>query len=87
MGDHVWVKSLNARCTTKFGSGKIDEIISPQTMLIDGIPHHVKDVHPCCASSTLEDNEEDNAQFKDDPDPLLPIWISSDSCLWNEKRG
>ena len=60
VGDCVWVKSLNSWCTTRFGSGKIDKIISPQIMLVDGVPHNVKDVHLCCASSTSEDNEEDN---------------------------
>ena len=61
--DRVWVKPSNAQCTTRFGSGKIDEIISPQTMLVDDVPCHVKDIRPCCASSTSEDNEEDNIQF------------------------
>ena len=60
----------------KIWQWKIDEIISPQTMLVDGVQRHVKDVSPCCAFSTLEDNEEDNIQF--DPDLLLPLWVSSE---------
>ena len=73
--DRVWVKPLNPQCTTRFGSGKIDEI-SPKTMLVGGVPHHVKDVRSCYASSTSEDDEENNIQFEDEPDPLLPLQIS-----------
>ena len=80
-------KTPNARCTTRFGSGKIDEIISPQTMLVHGIPCHVKDVRPCCASSTLEDDEEDNIQFQDDPDPLLRLWISPETLPMKPEEG
>ena len=87
MGDQVWVKPPNARCTTRFGSGKIDEIISPQTMLDDGVPRHVKDVNPCCASSTSEDDKEDNTQFRDDPDPLLPLCISSETLPMEQEEG
>ena len=87
VGNCVWVKPPNAQCTTRFGSGKIDEIISPQTMLVDGVPRHVKDAHPCCASSTLEDDEEDNIQFEDDPNPLLPLWISPEMLPMDPKEG
>ena len=87
VGERVWVKPPNARCTTRFGSGKIDEIISPQTVLVDGVPRHVKDVRPCCISSTSEDDEEDNIQFEDDPDPLLPLWISSETLPMEPEEG
>ena len=56
-------------------------------MLVDGVPRHVKDVCPCCASSTSEDDEEDNIQFKDDPDPLLPLWISSEMLPTEQEEG
>ena len=87
MGDRDWVKPPNIRCTTRFGSGKIDEIISPQTMLVDGVPCYAKDVHTCCTTSTWEDNEEDNIQFEDNPDPLLPLWISPEMLPTEPEEG
>ena len=30
----------------KFGRGEVTKIISPQSILVDGIPRHVKDLHP-----------------------------------------
>ena len=56
MGDRVLVKPPNAWCTTRFGCGKIVWELMISSMLVDGVPRHVKDVSPCCASSTLEDD-------------------------------
>ena len=46
-----------------------------------------ENVRPCCASSTSENDEEDNIQFKDDPDPLLPLWISSEILPTEPEEG
>ena len=44
VGDRVWVKAPQNRCTTKFSKGEVTKIISPQSILVDGIPCHVKDL-------------------------------------------
>ena len=46
IGDHVWVKVPYSRCTTKFNRARVTGMMSPQLLLVDGIPHDVKDLHP-----------------------------------------
>ena len=46
IGDRVWVKAPHNRCTTKFNRGRVTGMISPQSLLVDGIPRHVKDLRP-----------------------------------------
>ena len=46
LGDPVWVKLPHYRCTSKFQEGTVTEVISPQTIIVDGIPCHVKDIRP-----------------------------------------
>ena len=42
IGDRVWVKAPHSQCTTKFNRGRVTGMISPQSLLVDGIPRHVK---------------------------------------------
>ena len=56
-------------------------------MFVDCVPRHVKDLRPCCTSSTSEDDEEDNIAFEDDPDPPLPLWISSETLPTEPEEG
>ena len=44
--DCVWVKAPHSWCTTKFNRGRVMGMISPQSLLVDGIPCHVKDLRP-----------------------------------------
>ena len=46
LGDTVWVKPPNSRCTTSFRRGRITGIVSEQAVLVDGTPRHVRDVQP-----------------------------------------
>ena len=46
LGDSVWVKIPLGQCTTQFGKGTITGLYSPHSVLVDGTPHHVKDVRP-----------------------------------------
>ena len=40
--NRVWFKMVQNRCTTKFGKGLVTKVISPQSVLVDGIPRHMK---------------------------------------------
>ena len=53
LGDTVWVKPPNSRCTTSFRRGWITGIISEQAMLVNGTPHHVRDVRPTLNTNPL----------------------------------
>ena len=44
LGDTVWVKPPNSRCTTSFQRGRIIGIVSEQAVLVDGTPRHVRDI-------------------------------------------
>ena len=43
-GDVVWVKNPYGKCMTKYGTGRVTELISPQSVKIDEVPRHVKDL-------------------------------------------
>ena len=42
----------------KFGRGEVTKIISLQSILVDGIPRHIKDLRPChCVITPEEDSD------------------------------
>ena len=44
VGDYVWVKPGNARCTTRWNKGRVTDINSANNVSVDGMPRHVLDV-------------------------------------------
>lgn len=63
-GTRVWVKPPNARCNERYRKGTITKILSEQAVEVDGMPRHVKDLHPCTSipdqvqlPNTSEDDE------------------------------
>ena len=65
-GDSVWVKPPEARCHTKYKLGTVTKVISEQTMEVDGMPRHVRDLRsavppetaPTRAQIFISDDEE-----------------------------
>ena len=58
----VWVKNPCGKCT-KYSTGRVTEVISLQSVKIDGVPRHVKDLWPVIwtqLSSSDESNSEDS---------------------------
>ena len=45
-GDMVWIKNPRGKCTIKYSTGRVIEVISPQSVKIDEVPHHVNDLWP-----------------------------------------
>lgn len=45
IGDHIWVKSPNSRCTTSSRNRCVIGEISKFSVLVDGTPYHIKDLH------------------------------------------
>lgn len=43
--DHIWVKSPNSQCTTSSRNGCVMGEISKYSVLVDGTPYHIKDLH------------------------------------------
>lgn len=46
MGEEVWVKPPQARCTTQWHKGIVTSVNSPNNVSVDGMPRHVLDVRP-----------------------------------------
>ena len=46
VGDCVWMKTPNGWCTSPYTHGCVTGVISPQNILVDGMPCHVRDMCP-----------------------------------------
>ncbi len=66
VGDAVWVKPSENRCHTKYQLGTVTRVVSEQTMEVDGMPRHVRDLRsavppetaPTTAQTFMSDDEE-----------------------------
>ena len=56
----VWVKNPCSKCTTKYSTGRITEVICPQSVKIDGVPHHVKDLRLVMQTQLSSSDESDS---------------------------
>ena len=56
--NRVRFKTPQNWCTTKFSKGRVTEVISLQSVLVDGIPRHVKDLHPWHSGTSLEEDSD-----------------------------
>lgn len=57
IGDEVWVKPPNVRCTTQWGRGTVTEVHSRNNVSVDGMPRHILDLRRVVDSSTDEGDE------------------------------
>ena len=53
----VWDEPSDCECTTRFCKGQVNGLISPQTVLVNGTPHQVKDLHRCNESAIMEEDK------------------------------
>ena len=71
VGDCVWVKAPESRCTTKFGRGRVTEIISPQSVLVDGMPRHMKDLRPRYSLLSSEEDSDSTTSSESRSESLI----------------
>ena len=71
-GDVVWVKNPHSKSTTKYSTGRVTEVISPQSEKIDGVPRHVKDLRPVIQTQLSSSDESDSE------DSVRLIYLNSD---------
>ena len=60
VGDHIWMKTPNGRCTSPDTRGSVTGVINPHNVLVNGMPRHVRDLRSVINLNTLEsvsDNE------------------------------
>ena len=75
LGDTIWVKSSNSRCTTHFRRGQITSIVSEQAVLVDGTPRHMRDIRPALNTNPLASSgsgESSNDELWIRPMPRMP---------------
>lgn len=72
-------------CTTTFRKEQITGLASPQSVLVDGMPHYIRDLHPSPSSessTSCEDvskSEEEILVSMDRPDdPTAEEWHGDD---------
>ena len=77
VGETVWVKPSVNRCHTKYKLGTVTRVVSEQTMEVDGMPRHVRDlrsaVPPDTAPTTAQTFMSDDEEL-----PLLPAHRGSE---------
>ena len=77
-GDMFWVKNPHGKCTTKYSTGHITEVISPQSVKIDGVPQHVKYLRPVIQTQ-LSSSDESNSKVSECLIDLNSDSLDSDS--------
>ena len=72
VGSAVWVEPAENRCHTKYKLGTVTGVVSEQTMEVDGMPRHVRDlrsaVPPEPAATRAQKFISDDEEL-----PLLPV--------------
>lgn len=54
---------LRGKCITKFGTGHVTEVVSQQSVRVNGTPRHVRDLRPFLGSNpTTDEDTEDSEQ-------------------------
>ena len=78
VGDEVWVKPPNARCTTQWGRGRVTDIHSKNNVSIDGVPRHVLDIRrmvEMCDDEASGDEPENRGEVtRPRRERRLPVW-------------
>lgn len=55
IGDEVWVKPPNAKCTSQWGKGTVTDVHSQNNVSVDGMPRHILDIRRVVDSSTEDE--------------------------------
>lgn len=66
VGEEVWIKPPDARCTTRWGRGIVTSVQSPNNVSIDGIPRHILDVRPVVVSSEEDSDVEPSSDVHEE---------------------
>ena len=63
IGDRVWVKPPDSRCTSKFKKGLLIDVISEQSVSVNGTQHHVKDLCPTLKTPpSVSDSKQESSE-------------------------
>lgn len=84
MGDRVYVKPTQSRFTTTFDIELVTGIIGPQSVPVDDVPRHVKDLHPYFGSN-ISSSEDEASECEGEE--IIFVAQNGDSASDNEKDG
>ena len=72
VGDEVWVKPANVRCTTRWTKGNVTGIVSSNNIIVDGVPRHILDIRKVIGPglSTMEEEKIDTINEKESSLPV-----------------
>ena len=56
-----------SKCTTRYGTGHVTEVISPQSVRVDGVPCHIKDLRPATRLQPLVRDESESESVTNEP--------------------
>ncbi|KAF0302376.1 Intracisternal A-particle Pol-related polyprotein [Amphibalanus amphitrite] len=75
LGDAVWIRKRGDRCTAVSREGTVTKIVSPQTIEVDGVPWHVRNVrHRLVDDATVIATEDEHGQMDNDvPCPVPTV--------------
>ena len=82
VGDAVWVRPPGARCHTRYDEGVVTRRVSDQTVEVDGMPRHVRDLRHRSSDEPLFEP----AAEEGDDGPLL-VSLSAPSPHQDEDRA
>ena len=76
--DVFCVKNPRSKCTTKYITGRVTEEISPQSVKIDEVPRHFKDLRPVIQTQ-LSSSDERDSEYDERLIYLNPLDSDSDA--------
>lgn len=82
-GDVVWVKNPRGQCTTRYGTGHVTEVISPQAVRVDGVPRHIKDLRSVFQTQLPLDEDSEIESVTSDPS----FWFMTASTHSDTESG
>ena len=65
VGDKVWVRPPKVRCDEQHRKGTVTKVLSHQAVEVDGVPRHIKDLHPrtCQGEAEAAEDEKDEELY------------------------
>ena len=79
VGDQVWVKPGNARCTTRWMRGGVTRVNSANNIDVDGVPRHVLDIRRVVEDSSDEAESDEEPAQEEQRYPRrerrAPVWL------------
>ena len=65
VGEEVWVKPPDAKCTTQWGRGMVTDVNSRNNLSVDGMPRHVLDIRRVVIPSANEESGEGQEEIEE----------------------